>query len=73
VTLFDTLGFTGLVDWAEEFGIEHPVALDQAAMVGKRFNPDGNIPSATLLKPGLEIVIRDESTISEEDILPYLE
>lgn len=73
VTLFDTLGFSGLVDWAEEFGINHPVVLDQAAIVGKKYNPDGAIPSMTLLKPGAEIVILDKPAISEAEILPYLD
>lgn len=73
VTLFDTLGFSGLVDWANEFGISHPVVLDQAAQVGQKYNPDGVIPSMTLLKPGAEIVILDQSNISEEEILEYLE
>jgi hypothetical protein len=73
ITLFDTLGFSGLVDWAQEFGINHPVVLDSAAQEGKKYNPDGAIPSMTLLKPGAEIVILDQPTISEEEILPYLE
>lgn len=60
------------MDWAQEFGIQHPVVLDQAAIVGKKYNPDGAIPSMTLLKPGVEIVIRDQPNISEEEILPYL-
>ena len=73
VTLFDTLGFSGLVEWAEEFDIGHPVVLDQAALVGRKYNPDGAIPSMTLLKPGAEIVILDQDHIAEEDILPYLD
>ena len=73
ITLMDTLGFSGLVDWAEEFDIQHPVVLDQAAVVGKKYNPDGAIPSMTLLKPGAEIVLLDLPTISEEEILPFLE
>lgn len=73
ITLFDTLGFSGLVDWAEEYDIQHPVVLDQAAVVGKKFNPDGAIPSMTLLKPGAEIAIIDQASITEEEILPYLE
>ena len=73
MTLFDTLGFSGLVDWADEFSINHPVALDQAAQIGRKYNPDGVIPSMTLLKPGAEIVILDQSSISEEEILQYLD
>ena len=73
VTLFDTLGFSGLVDWAEEFDITHPVVLDSAAIEGRKYNPDGAIPSMTLLKPGAEIVILDKPSISEAEILPYLE
>ena len=73
ITLFDTLGFSGLVEWAEEYDIQHPVVLDQAAVVGKRFNPDGAIPSMTLLKPGAEIAILDQAAITEDEIVPFLE
>ena len=72
VTLFDTLGFSGLNDWAEEFGINHPVVLDQTAQVGRKFNPDGAIPSMTLLAPGAEIVILDQNNITEEEIVAHL-
>ena len=73
ITLFDTLGFSGLVDWAEEYDIQHPVVLDQAAVVGRKFNPDGAIPSMTLLKPGAEIAIIDKPSITEDEILPFLD
>jgi hypothetical protein len=73
ITLFDTMQYTDLVLWAEEFDIHHPVVLDQAATEGRNYNPDGRIPSMTLLAPGAEIVILDQDNISEEQILPYLQ
>jgi len=72
ITLFDTLGLSGLVEWADEFGISHAVVADSAFQVGVNYNPDGSIPSMTLLAPGMEIVLLDQNSISEEEILPYL-
>jgi hypothetical protein len=58
-------------DWVSQYGITHPVVLDDGWRVTDRFGPQG-VPSMTLLKPGLELVVVDgyvdASTI--EGLLP---
>jgi hypothetical protein len=58
-----------LADWAEVYGLTHPVVADSSFGVGGSFVEGGSIglPSMTLLKPGAEIVIAGDY-VTEADI-----
>lgn len=62
-----------LEDWADQFGIDHPVVADEGFSVTSRFVDGGTIglPSMTLLEAGAEIVIRN-AWVSESDVEAHL-
>ncbi len=59
-----------LMEWAEEFGLNHPVVADEGLSVTARF-VEGNsigLPSMDLLAPDtMEVVIAD-SQLNEGDV-----
>ena len=59
--------------WAEKYGLTHPVVIDYTADIAGRFEENTQVPSYSLLLPGLEVAFRDQSTISTEDLAPYFE
>ena len=62
-----------LADWADQFGIEHPVVADEGFAVTSRFVDGGSIglPSMDLLEAGGEIVIRN-AYVDESDVENHL-
>lgn len=63
------------VDWADKYGITAPVLSDGGFGVGWTYM-SGDLPSQTLLAPGMEIIIKDGYPISGEaidEVLPVPE
>lgn len=58
-----------LEDWADQFGLNHPVVADPGYGVTTRFVDGGNIglPSMSLLLDGAEVRYRDTS-ITEDQV-----
>jgi hypothetical protein len=73
ITLFDTMNLSDTALWAEEYNLTYPVIIDPLGEIADRFEENAAVPSYTLLAPGMEVVFRDHSTISEADIEPYLQ
>jgi hypothetical protein len=58
--------------WADEYGLTHPVIIDPLGEIASRFEENQAVPSYSLILPGAEVAFRDQGTISQADIEPYL-
>jgi hypothetical protein len=66
----------GLQEWADAYGLTHPVLADRGFPYYSQFvnGSSINMPNLTLLAPGLEIIWREKAgyRLMESDITPYL-
>lgn len=63
---------TVLQNWASTYGLTIPVVADPNWAVGNVYNPDGAIPSETLIAPGGELVVVDGDAESMIDsVVPW--
>ena len=72
ITLFDTMNLSDTALWADEYGLNHPVAIDPMGEIASRFEENQAVPSYTLLLPGAEVAFRDHSTISQADVEAFM-
>ncbi len=68
ITLFDDSNLSSLKLWASESSLTHAVVADPAFEISDDYNPDGAIPSMSLLGPGAELLIRDKVEITEAEV-----
>ncbi len=72
ITLFETMNLSDTAAWANKYGLNHPVVIDPEAQIAGRFEENQAVPSYSLILPGAEVAFRDQGTISQADIEPYL-
>lgn len=68
ITLFDDSNLSSLKEWANESALTHAVVADPAFVISDDYNPDGAIPSMSLVGPGAELLIRDKTEITEAEV-----